>query len=223
MISAIIPAYNEAERIACTVAGLLSTRAVDEIIVVDDGSQDDTSLRADEAGATVIRHDSNRGKGAAMNTGANAAQGDILLLLDADLGECSAQAKALLEPVLSGEADMSIASFPVIPGKGGGMGLVVKFARWGIRRAAGMTVSTPLSGQRAMRRAIWREIGGFEEGFGAEVALTIDTINLGYRIVEVPTTMTHRVTGRDWSAKKHRAKQLAAVAKALWKRRGRHL
>jgi glycosyltransferase involved in cell wall biosynthesis len=220
MISAIVPAYNEAERIAGTIAGILTIPNVDEILVVDDGSDDDTALVADEAGATVIRLSSNGGKGAALNLGANAAAGEVLLLLDADLGRCAGQAAILLEPIQSGQADMAIASFPVIPGKGGGMGIVVRFARLGIRRATGLEVSTPLSGQRALRREVWAKIGGFENGFGAEVALTIDAVRAGFRVVEVPTTMTHRVTGRDWKARKHRFKQLAAVARALWKRRG---
>ena len=80
-------------------------------------------------------------------------------------------------------------------------------------------MADPLSGQRALRREVWERIGGFEPGFGAEVALTIDAIRAGFRVVEVPTTMTHRVTGRDWAAKRHRARQLMAVARALWKRR----
>ncbi len=219
MISAIIPAYNEAERIGCTVRAVSTIDGIDEIVVVVDGSTDETAKLADEAGAVVICKRENAGKGAALTTGVQSATGDILLLLDADLGETAEQAGRLLKPIVSGAADMAIASFPVIPGKGGGMGLVVKFARAGIRRATGQTMADPLSGQRALRREVWEKIGGFEPGFGAEVALTIDAVRAGFRVLEVPTTMTHRVTGRDWAARRHRAKQLVAVLRALWKRR----
>jgi len=220
MISAIIPAYNEAERIGATIQGIRQIKEVDEILVVDDGSTDGTSQAAETAGATVIRMDVNQGKGAALDKGASIAHSDILLLLDADLGSSSSQANALLEPVTSGHADMTIASFPVIPGKGGGIGMVVRLARWGICRATGANVFSPLSGQRAMRREVWEKLGGFERGFGAEVALTIDALRWGFKVVEVPVNMTHSVTGRDWKAVRHRARQFAAVARALWKRRG---
>lgn len=220
MISAIIPAYNEADRIAGTIQGIQQIPNVDEILVVDDGSTDCTSREAENAGATVVGTERNMGKGAALNRGASVAMGDVFLMLDADLGSCSSKSQALFEPVLSGEADMTIASFPVIPGKRGGIGAVVRLARWGILRATGASFSSPLSGQRALRRTVWERIGGFEEGFGVEVALTIDALNSGFKVIEVPLEMTHRVTGRDWKAVKHRARQFAAVARALWKRRG---
>jgi len=219
MIAAIIPAYNEEARVSATVRALRGLALVDEILVVDDGSVDRTAHCAEEAGARVVRLEANRGKGAALNEGVKAARGDILLLLDADLGESAAQAECLLMPVLAGEADMTIATFPVIPGRGGGFGLVVRLARWGIRRATGREMAAPLSGQRALRRAVWERIAGFAPGFGAEVALTIDALHAGFRVVEVPTTMTHRVTGRDWKAVRHRARQFLAVAQALWTRR----
>src|SRR5437868_4165088 len=100
MISAVIPAYNEAERIACTLSALGTVELVEEVIVVDDGSTDSTAAAADRAGATVIRTAQNRGKGAALTTGIQSASGNILLLLDADLGETASQASLLLEPVL---------------------------------------------------------------------------------------------------------------------------
>jgi glycosyltransferase involved in cell wall biosynthesis len=219
MISVVIPAYNEADRIGETVAAIASLPRVNEVIVVDDGSTDDTAPRADAAGATVIRTAENRGKGAALVTGIEAAEGDVLALLDADLGATAAEAACLIEPVVAGEADMTIATFPVIPGRGGGFGFVVKLARWGIARATGREMAAPLSGQRVMRREVWRMVGGMDPGFGAETAFTIDALCAGFRVLEVPTTMTHRVTGRDAAAVRHRARQFLAVAAALWRRR----
>lgn len=221
MISVVIPAHNEEARIGATVRALRGLPSIDEILVVDDGSADRTADCAEAAGGRVLRLPANRGKGTALNEGVRAARGDLLLLLDADLGETAAQAECLLAPVLAGEADMTIATFPVIPGRGGGFGLAVRLARWGIRRVTGREMAAPLSGQRAMRRAVWERVGGFAPGFGAETALTIDALCAGFRVVEVPTTMTHRVTGRDWRAVRHRARQFLAVARVLWARRGR--
>jgi glycosyltransferase involved in cell wall biosynthesis len=220
MISVVIPAYNEDDRVGATVRAVLAIPGVAELIVVNDGSSDDTAACAEQAGARVLSLPGKRGKGAALNAGVEAATGDILLVLDADLGDSASQAECLPGPVVADEADMTVATFPVIPGKGGGMGLVVKLARWGIRRSTGREMVAPLSGQRALRREVWEKVGGFAEGFGAEVALTIDALCAGFRVTEMPTTMTHRVTGRDWKAVQHRARQFNAVARALWQRRG---
>lgn len=219
-VSVVIPAYNEADRIAATVTALHTIPEIEEILVVDDGSTDATAEKARRAGATVLLVPTNSGKGYALSVGMTGARGDLLLMLDADLGESAGETGKLLTPLLNGSADMTIATFPVIPGKGGGFGFVVRLARWGIARSTGQTMAAPLSGQRAFRRAVWDKLGGFAPGFGAEVALTIDTLCAGFRVVEVPTTMTHRVTGRDWRAIRHRARQFWAVVRVLWARRG---
>jgi glycosyltransferase involved in cell wall biosynthesis len=221
MISVIIPAYNEEERVGATVRAALAIPGVDEVLVVDDGSTDQSGACAGQAGARVITLSRNAGKGAALNAGVKAAQGKLLVVLDADLGDCASQACCLIQPVSADEADMTIATFPLIPGKGGGLGFVVRLARWGIRRSTGREMAAPLSGQRAMKWEVWQKVGGFADGFGAEVALTIDALCSGFRVTEVPTTMTHRVTGRDWKAVRHRARQFFAVARALWQRRHR--
>lgn len=217
MISALIPAYNEVERIAATIAAARGIAAVREIIVVDDGSTDGTAKQAEVAGADVVFQQKNSGKGEALNTALLLANGDILLLLDADLGDSASEAIKLLKPVLDGEADMTIATFPVIPGKGGGIGLVVKLARWGIKELTGKTMQAPLSGQRAVRREVLENCGGFASGWGAEIALTVEALRREYRVLEVPTEMTHRVTGRDVASIRHRAFQFVAAARVLWR------
>ncbi len=218
MISVLIPAYNEADRIADTLAAVRSFAAemhVREIIVVDDGSSDDTVERAQAAGADVVFRQQNGGKGAALNRALSLAQGDILLLLDADLGATAIEAVRLLGPVVSGAADMSIATFPRHTGKGGGVGLVVLLARWGIRRLTGQTMQAPLSGQRAVRRQVLEDAGGFAEGWGVEVALTVNALQNGHRVLEISTQMSHRVTGRSPAAILHRAQQFVAALRVL--------
>jgi hypothetical protein len=116
---------------------------------------------------------------------------------------------------------MSIATMKAPPGHKGGFGVVMTLSRWAIRRYGGLEVTAPLSGQRAIRRKLLEDVGGFEMGFGVETALTIDALRKGYRIVEVPLPLTHRVTGRDWRGFVHRARQFADILRAVWKRRRR--
>src|SRR5581483_2255001 len=110
------------------------------------------------AGARVLRLERNQGKGAALLAGLSAARGDVLLLLDADLETTAGEGVRLLPPILAGNADMSVATFPKRLGGKGGFGLVMRLARWGLRRAGGPAMAAPLSGQRAMSRTAWERI-----------------------------------------------------------------
>lgn len=216
-VVALIPAFNEAERIAATVGAVRSIAGVTRVIVIDDGSGDGTAQRAADAGAEVIALSDNRGKGAALDAGyakvADAA--DILLLLDGDLGESADQAQALLEPILAEAADMTIATFPRPTGKAG-FGLVMGLARLGIHTLGGdFDANAPLSGQRALTAQAARVCAPFAFGYGVEVALTVRALRAGLTIREIPTTMTHAATGRDVSGFLHRGRQFVHVAGAL--------
>lgn len=228
LVSVVIPAYREAERIGETVTAVRAALArggwEGEVLVVDDGSPDDTAAAAERAGARVLRQPRNRGKGTALTAGLAAARGDLLLLLDADLGRSAAAALPLLQPVAAGGADMSIAVLQPSAGeavpRGGGFGLVMGLAHWGVRRAGG-TLRAPLSGQRALTRAAWERIGRLDPGFAVEMGLNLDALRLGLRVVEVPLPLSHRVTGRDWAGFRHRGRQFLAVLGALLRRWGR--
>ncbi len=102
LVSIVLPAYNLEGRIGATVRAVAEAIPGAEIIVVDDGSRDQTSAEASRAAArvenaTVLRHDSNRGKGAALLTGAGAARGDPVVFLDADLDLPPEQVPGLLD------------------------------------------------------------------------------------------------------------------------------
>ncbi|ACX52491.1 glycosyl transferase family 2 [Ammonifex degensii KC4] len=209
-VSVIIPAYNEAKRIDQTIRSVKSIPEVTEIIVVDDGSLDATAERAKEAGAQVLRLPRNRGKGAALAAGVEAAKGEILLFLDADLGESAVQARNLLLPVLEGKADMTVAVFPA-PRHKGGFGLVRGLARAGVRWLTGQEVKAPLSGQRAIRREALEKLLPFASGFGVEVALTVKALRQGLRVCEVKLDMRHRETGRSLADFWHRGRQFKDV------------
>ena len=108
-----------------------------------------------------------------------AADADVLVLLDGDLGATAAEAGTLLEPVLAGAADMTIATLPKPPASGG-FGLVKGLARWGIRRLSGFEPTAPLSGQRALSRAAWEAATPFATGYGVEVGLTVRAARAGH-------------------------------------------
>jgi hypothetical protein len=238
-LAVVIPAKNEADRIGATVRAAAGLPGADLVVVVDDGSSDGTAAAAERAGARVVRHSRNRGKAAALETGAAAVAllesaglehglesaglesagpgGAIphhLLFLDADLGDTAAQAGPLAEPVRSGTADMTIAVFSSRVRKGG-FGLVTAASGAGIERATGWRPAQPLNGQRCLTRAAFEAALPLAAGWGAETGLTIDLIRQGLRVTEVEVPLAHRATGNDWRSQVHRARQLAGVARAL--------
>ncbi len=223
-VAVVIAARNEADRIAATVAAAAGLAGVGLVVVVDDGSRDATAVLAERAGAAVMRHPGNRGKGAAMETGAEAVrlvdqrehreQPRHLLFLDADLADTAVQAGPLMEPVLAGTADMTIAVFAATV-KLGGHGLVVGLSGAGIRRATGWQPRQPLNGQRCLTRAAFEAARPLAHGWGVETALTIDLLRKGLRITEVEVELAHRATGTGLRAQLHRAHQLSDVARAL--------
>jgi glycosyltransferase involved in cell wall biosynthesis len=223
-VAVIIPARNEADRIQATVSAAARLGGVDLVVVVDDGSTDGTGAAARRAGAAVMRHARNRGKSAAMETGAEAVRlldqrehrdaPRHLLFLDADLADTAAMAGPLMEPVVAGNADMTIAVFAATV-KLGGHGLVVGLSGAGIRRATGWQPAQPLNGQRCLTRAAFEAARPLAPGWGAETGLTIDLLRKGLRITEVEVELAHRATGTGLRAQLHRAHQLADVARAL--------
>lgn len=226
-VAVIIAAKDEELRVGPTVEAACSLPGVDLILVVDDGSTDRTGALALEAGAHVVRHRRNRGKGAAMESGAEAlsrieAHEDCvgllprhLLFLDADLGGSAADAAPLIEPVVGKRADMAIALFPATRARLGGHGFVVRLARGGVRRATGWEPEQPLNGQRCLTRAAFEAARPLARGFGVEAGLTIDVLRANLSVVEVEVPLEHRATGTDLRAQMHRARQFADVARAL--------
>jgi hypothetical protein len=144
-----------------------------------------------------------------------------LLFIDADLGETAANTAPLAAPVLAGEADMTIAVLPQQLRAGGGRGLVVNLSRKGIVEATGWTPTQPLSGMRCLTRRAFDAALPLAPGWGVETALTIDLLQQGFRVLEVPCELHHRVTGTDLRAQLHRAAQYRDVARALAVRRAR--
>ncbi|KQX61791.1 glycosyltransferase [Angustibacter sp. Root456] len=228
-VAVVIPAKDEAERVAATVRAAATIDGVDLVVVVDDGSSDDTAAAARDAGAEIVRHERNHGKGTAMQTGAayvarHEGETDdphVLLFADADLEQSVVQTAALTVPVRAGQADMTIAILPPQRTAGGGRGFVVRLAREGIEKLTGWTPTQPLSGMRCLSREAFEAALPLARGWGVEVGLTIDLLRQGMRVVEVPCDLHHRVTGTDLRAQLHRARQYRDVWRALAVRRVR--
>lgn len=110
-VTVIVPAYNEAATIEQVLRRVADLQLDAEILVVDDGSGDDTAeivgaLESQIAGLRLIIHERNQGKGAAVRTGINASRGEIVMIQDADLEYDPADIPKLLEPLNNGVADV---------------------------------------------------------------------------------------------------------------------
>ncbi len=179
-VTAIIPAYNEED----TLQGVLNiVRAVDsigDIIVVSDGSTDDTVTVGRRAGVRLIEFAENRGKGAAMKAGLDSSETDVVLFLDADLvGLTTEHVEALLEPVISDRCEMCVGLFE------GGR----------IATDLAQVMAPYLSGQRVIKTSVLESMDGLEiSRFGVEVALTMYCKQHNIRTEEVPLPgLTHRM------------------------------
>jgi Glycosyl transferase family 2 len=227
-VLALVPAKDEAERVGATVLALRALPEVAEVLVVSDGSTDATAARALEAGAHCLDLPRNIGKGGALNAGLAALMGRVaerlspepaaLLLADADLAETAGRLGRLLDPVLAGEADLAIADLPAQQGAGG-FGVAMGLARRGMARATGRRMAEPLSGQRAVRWEALPALLPFAPGFGVEVAMTMDALRAGLRVVEIEVDLRHNATGKDLSGLLHRARQARAIARELTRRK----
>ncbi|MES2460852.1 MAG: glycosyltransferase family 2 protein [Armatimonadota bacterium] len=176
-VCAVVPAYNEGERILPVLDTLASSPCVHEIFVVDDGSLDNTyevikGHPACKSGRVqVLQHNPNRGKGAAMRTGAEATNADVLVFFDADLiGLTPPQVESVVGPVVSGKAAMSLGVFR------GGRG-------W---TTLAQILVPNISGQRAIRRDVFQAIPCLTKaGYGVELAITNYVIGEGLPMARV--------------------------------------
>lgn len=142
-VSAIIPAFNEEKTIGNVIKAVQLNSHIGEIVVVDDGSSDNTYEIAKKAGVGVIKILVNQGKAQAMDRGVEETNAPVLLFIDADLiGLDSKNLDNLIEPVLKGEVDMSIGT---VDRKN-----LKKYIRWFVQKT-----DSPVAGQRVFRREFW--------------------------------------------------------------------
>ena len=197
-VAAIIPALNEAPAIGKTVRGLRALEGVvlDRIIVVDNGSTDETGARAREAGAEVVR-ESRRGYGRACLAGVLAASdAEIIVLLDGDAADEPTDLPRVLAPLLTDEADLVVGARAAAGREAGAMtpqqvignALAARLMRWlyGVR-------VTDLGPLRAIRRAELLALDPREMTYGWSVEMMVKAARAGYRYREVPVAYHRRI------------------------------
>ena len=180
-VSVIIPAYNEENTVAIVVDVIKSVSCVDEVIVVDDGSYDNTAQEAIKAGAIVISHEVNKGKGEALYTGYKNAECDIIAFIDADIHNLTAsKVESMIKPILTGKAEITKTKFARESGR------VTELTAKPLLNFFFPEISfeQPLSGQFAARKEILKKIH-FEKDYGVDVGIVIDADVLGISIMEV--------------------------------------
>lgn len=198
-LSILMPVYNEEERIA---DALKQALAVDypceiELVVVDDGSRDGTSEvlgRMDDTRLRVITHQRNAGKGAAIKTAVDNAEGEYMVILDADLEYDPQDIPRLLEPVLDGRATVvygnrtfgshsSYSFWYVMGNKGVTMATNVIYNCW---------ISDVMTCHKAMSTELFQSLKLRERGFAIEPEIAARVLRSGERIYEVPITYKAR-------------------------------
>lgn len=128
----VVPVYNEGDIIVDTIEGLKKIKYIDEILVVNDGSNDNTLDIIKTLNVSIIDLKKNHGKGYAMKKAIDTLDFHYIAFVDGDLGHTSIEVASLILPIISGEADVSIARFPEINRMTytkGGFGILKKFSK----------------------------------------------------------------------------------------------
>ena len=180
-VSIVIPAYNEEATVAKVVSVARKLSYVTEVIVVDDGSTDRTVEEAESAGATVISHIMNEGKGSAIKTGFKNSHGNIVAFIDADISNfTSEKIDKIIRPILEDQTDITKTKFARESGR------VTELTA---KPLLGfffpeLNYEQPLSGQFAGKRSALNKIR-FEKDYGVDVGIVLDADVHGIKILEV--------------------------------------
>ena len=196
-VVAIIPAYNEEKALADVIGKTLEN--VDDVIVVDDGSSDKTSEVAIEAGARVIRHSVNLGKGEALKSGFKAIGDDsIIITIDGDGQHNPSEIPDLVRPIIEDGADLVNGSRYM----NGPEENTPAYRRVGQKVldiatniSAGTKVTDSQSGFRAFSPQSKNVFRFKDTGFGIESEMLVDAAEAGLKIVEVPITVRYDLDG----------------------------
>jgi glycosyltransferase involved in cell wall biosynthesis len=190
-ISVVIPAYNEGASISVVVNAIATVARWREIIVIDDGSSDDTGAQAQQAGACVVRHPYNKGNGAAVKTGIRRAGGEFVLIVDGDGQHRAADAVNLVARL--GEYDLVIGarspSTQATALRRIGNAALNRFAGY----LTGRRIPDLTSGFRAARREHLLEfLHLLPNGFSTPTTTTLAFIKGGYNVAFEPTDAAPR-------------------------------
>ncbi|OQA52870.1 MAG: Glucosyl-3-phosphoglycerate synthase [candidate division WS2 bacterium ADurb.Bin280] len=196
--SVVIPAYNEGKTVSYVVGEALKAKEVGEVIVVDDGSSDNTEQKLEKLKTNLkfvyVKHLKNRGKGAAVKTGVKKAKYDAILMLDADLKNITVdKIRKIYMPVLKDEVDVSRGAFRRKRGR------VTEYAVKPMMEILfpGMYFEQPISGQICAKKSFLESVD-FESRYGVDIGLLFDAIKSGQRIIEVDIGhLVHKANKED--------------------------
>lgn len=202
MIAVVIPALDEADNIASVVSDLHDQVSVDLVIVVDNGSSDDTAAVARSAGATVVTEpDRGYGYACAAGTAEALTQGAaIIAYIDGDHSSRPDEIGRILEPILADEADLVLGSRVLGTTEAGSMGPHQRFGNWltaAIMSALYKITVSDLGPYRAIRASLVRDLDMSEMTFGWPTEMMVKSARRGARIVEVPATWQPRRSGES--------------------------
>ena len=191
-MSVVIPAYNEGAAIAAVITGVRAAGPWREVIVVDDGSADETSSQAAGAGAIVVRHPYNKGNGAAVKSGIRRATGEYVLILDGDGQHQAEDARRIVEKL--GEYDLVIGARSAATQATHAR----RFGNDALNRLAshltGRHIPDLTSGFRGARREHLLEfLHLLPNGFSTPTTTTLAFIKAGYNVAFQPTEARQRV------------------------------
>lgn len=200
-----MPAYNEERYIGSVI--LKAKQYADEVIVLDDGSTDDTSEIARLAGATVIQHEENRGYGAAIQSLLAAAKKknpDILVLLDADAQHNPDEIPSLIKPIISEDSDLVVGSRKQQRGQ------IPAYRRTGLRVISYFSgilsrekLSDTESGFRVFSRKAIAVLEPRESGMAVSAETIADAAAKGLKITEVPISIAYTEDGSTLNPIRH--------------------
>lgn len=192
-ISIVLPAKNESSAIGTTVAGIVALLPDAEVIVVNDGSTDNTAEVAKAAGARVVTHTYSKGNGAAIKTGARAATGEIIVFMDADGQHNPADIPRLLARLEEGH-DMVVGARQKGSQASVGRGIANKFYNWLASYMSGHKIEDLTSGFRAVRASKFREfLYLLPNGFSYPTTSTMAFFRAGYSVAYEPIHAAQRI------------------------------
>ena len=191
-VSIVIPAYNEAAVIGDVVARARSVCPDAEIIVVDDGSTDDTAARARQAGALVVRHPYNKGNGAAVKTGIRHTMGDYIVLIDGDGQHDAADIPRLLS--YFPEYDMVVGARQMVSQANWARAIVNGIYNAFATYVTGERIKDLTSGFRAIKRPLARQfLYLLPNTFSYPTTITLACLRAGFSVRYVPILANRRV------------------------------
>jgi glycosyltransferase involved in cell wall biosynthesis len=197
-VAFVIPAKDEAGAVGQVVARALTCGCAREVVVVDDGSTDDTAAEAEAAGAKVVRLPENRGKGRALKAGVEATDAEIVVFLDADGQDDPAETPRLLAEIERG-ADLVIGSRFLGTLHPGSITPVNRVANLGLTLAMsalyGRRITDSQAGFRAMRRDAYLSLPLSASRYDVETEVLARALRRGLKVVEVPVSRAPRAAG----------------------------